>query len=104
MHNPPHLIAAAGKAILLLDACRQNYFSSVDVIGPCRLELGPQFEPVQVEPALECLDFDADTHELWLLQLPLDVWSLRHLQDSLLPCNNSYLSDSLLLEKAPPRY
>jgi hypothetical protein len=48
----------------------------VHVTGPCRLELGPHFEPVQVEPALECSDFDADTHELWLLQLPLDVWCL----------------------------
>ena len=38
-----------------------------------RHELGPEFEPVQVEPALDCSDFEADTHELWLLQLPMAV-------------------------------
>lgn len=69
-------IAAVIKAIFLPNACSHIYFSFSFVLGPCRLELGPQFEPVQVEPALICSDFDADTHELWLLQLPLDVWSL----------------------------
>ena len=31
------------------------------------------FEPVQIEPTLDCSEYDAETHELWLVQLPMDV-------------------------------
>lgn len=39
----------------------------------CRHDVGPVFEPVQLEPALDCSEYTAETHELWLLQLPMDV-------------------------------
>ena len=42
-----------------------------------RFEPGPTFTRSTAAPVLDCSGLDADTHEIWLLQLPLDVrWAL----------------------------
>ena len=39
----------------------------------CRFQPGPTFARSWATSALPCLELDPATHEIWLLQLPLDV-------------------------------
>lgn len=37
---------------------------------------GPGFVRTEADPLLDCSALDPDTHELWLLQMPVDVRTL----------------------------
>ena len=51
----------------------------------CRFDPGPTFARSWANPTLSCTGLDPATHEIWLLQLPLDV-RLGSLEDDMPPC------------------
>ena len=73
LSNAVAIVLISSNCVLLSSLAPIPYAEDSSNALQSRFELGPLFQPVQVEPLLDCSDFDADTHELWLLQLPMDV-------------------------------